>query len=155
MHATSLYIQQRKSPEFWNTKWSKEGTWFHSFGSEWSNKQLNWITTNYPFTYELYRFWFWFGWPYLLYSEFLSTTLARIASAVLKLKWQSAKQLVVVSLIHVVKERNLNKVWVNQKGLSIYFTLVPVHDFSMKNDVSSFPNVTTAETCTVHIPKTK
>ena len=31
MHATSLYIQQRKSPEFWNTKWSKEGTWFHSF----------------------------------------------------------------------------------------------------------------------------
>ena len=27
----SLYIQQRKSPEFWNTKWSKEGTWFHSF----------------------------------------------------------------------------------------------------------------------------
>ena len=123
--------------------------------SEWSNKQLNWITTNHPFTYELYRFWFWFGWPYLLYSEFLSTTLARIASAVLKLKWQSAKQLVVVSLIHVVKERNLNKVWVNQKELSIYFTLVPVHDFSMKNDVSSFPNVTTAETCTVHIPETK
>ena len=32
MHATSLYIQQRKSPEFWNTKWSKEGTRFHSFG---------------------------------------------------------------------------------------------------------------------------
>ena len=32
MHATSLYIQQRKSPEFWNTKWSKEGTWLYSFG---------------------------------------------------------------------------------------------------------------------------
>ena len=32
MHTTSLYIQQRKFPEFWNTKWSKEGTWFHSFG---------------------------------------------------------------------------------------------------------------------------
>ena len=126
--------------------------------SEWSNKQTNNSTgplqTCYPFTYELCRFWFWFGWPYSLYSEFLSTTLARIASAALKLKWQSAKQLVVVSLIHVVKERNLNKVWVNQKGLSIYFTLVPVLDFSVKNDVSSFPNVTTAETCTVHIPKT-
>ena len=34
MHATSLYIQQRKSPEFWNTKWSKEGTWFHSFDTD-------------------------------------------------------------------------------------------------------------------------
>ena len=32
MHATSLYIQQRKSPEFWNTKWFKEGTWLYSFG---------------------------------------------------------------------------------------------------------------------------
>ena len=29
---TYLYFQQRKSPEFWATKWSKEGTWFHSFG---------------------------------------------------------------------------------------------------------------------------
>ena len=28
---TSLYFQQRKSPEFWTTKWSKDGTWFHSF----------------------------------------------------------------------------------------------------------------------------
>ena len=27
-----LYFQQRKSPEFWTTKWSKEGAWFHSFG---------------------------------------------------------------------------------------------------------------------------
>ena len=28
----NLFIfQQRKSPEFWTTKWSKEGTWFHSF----------------------------------------------------------------------------------------------------------------------------
>ena len=52
----------------------------------------------------------------------------------------------VVSLIHVVKERNLNKSLSEyQEGLSIYFTLVPVLDFSMKNDVSSFPNVTTAE----------
>jgi hypothetical protein len=27
----NLYFQQRKSPEFWTTKLSKEGTWFHSF----------------------------------------------------------------------------------------------------------------------------
>ena len=26
-----VYFQQRKSPEFWTTKWSKEGTSFHSF----------------------------------------------------------------------------------------------------------------------------
>ena len=26
------YFQQRKSPEFWIIKWSKEGAWFHSFG---------------------------------------------------------------------------------------------------------------------------
>ena len=95
-----------------------------------------------------------FGWPYLLYSEFLSITLARITSAALK--WQRAKQLVVVSLIHVVKERNLNKSLSEyQEGLSIYFTLVPVLDFSMKNDVSSFPNVTTAEYMySAHIPET-
>ena len=105
-------------------------------------------------TLPFWTVWFWFGWPYLLYSEFLFTTLARITSAALK--WQSAKQLVVVSLIHVVKERNLNKSLSEyQEGLSIYFTLVPVLDFSMKNDVSSFPNVTTAEYMySAHIPET-
>jgi hypothetical protein len=70
--------------------------------------------------YELYRFWFWFGLPYLLYSEFLYTTLARITSAALKLKWQSAKQLVVVSLIHVQTNKQLNN------NLSFYIGTVQV-----------------------------
>ena len=118
--------------------------------NNWTNKQLKWITTNYVFNYIWYRFCFWFGWPYLLYSEFLFTTLARITSAALK--WQSAKQLVVVSLIHVVKERNLNKSLSEyQEGLSIYILLLFLYlIFPWKTMYLAFQTLRQLNICTVH-----